>query len=75
MNQVVPYCECPQCSYWGLHYMAETDVQSYPRVLIVVKPKDVIGQRVVYTKAEWVVRECYNCSHKFQQHWREWNDW
>lgn len=72
---VVPDCQCPQCSYWGLHYMAETNVEAYPRILIIKKPKGLLGQEIVYVKAEWVVRECLYCSHKFTQHWREWNDW
>lgn len=89
MNVVVPYCECPRCSYWGLHYMAAVETHEYPRVIVQLVEKKtawydgrdepdvtlVQEHKIVYKRAQWVVRECLDCSHEFTQHWREWDDW
>lgn len=86
-NVVEPVCDCPKCGKLGLHYMAETETQSYPRLAVRIKEVQVQwydnrdGDKPTtelqyenyykYLKAEWVVRECFYCSHRFLQHWRE----
>lgn len=69
--------------------MAKTEVLEYPRTITKLIEKTtpwydgrdapdtelVVRKELVYTKAEWVVRECLSCSREFHQHWREWNEW